>query len=143
MHQIIFTQLILLFFLNKTLVQAIKHVMHKINTILLCRHLRCHSCTPLQSIESIRIAVPTVLGELRCDHITSVYFGMGRRELFWKCVRQLCRVLRWMRSPVAVLKLGSCADQPLVLLGTRKTGFRNICFQMNPCIKYCFPQIKP
>ena len=48
---------------------------------------------------------------------------MGWRELFWKCVRQLCRVLRRMRSPVAVLKLGSCEDRPLVLLGTRKTGF--------------------
>ena len=37
-------------------------------------------------LKSIRIAVPTVLGELRCGHITSVYFGMGWRELFWdKC----------------------------------------------------------
>ena len=52
-------------------------------------------------LKSIRIAVPMVLGELRCGHKTTVYFGMGRRELFWKCVRQLCRVLRWMRSPVA------------------------------------------
>ena len=45
---------------------------------------------------------------------------MGWRELFWKCVRQLCRVLRRMRNPVAVLKFGSCEDQPLVLLGIRK-----------------------
>ena len=45
---------------------------------------------------------------------------MGWRELFWKCVRQLCRVLRRTRSPVAVLKFGSCEDQPLVLLGIRK-----------------------
>ena len=45
---------------------------------------------------------------------------MGWRELFWECVRQLCRVLRRMRCPVAVLKLGSCVDQPFVLLGTRK-----------------------
>jgi len=37
-------------------------------------------------LKSIRIVVPTVLGELRCGHITSVYFGMGRHELFWeKC----------------------------------------------------------
>ena len=37
-------------------------------------------------LKYIRIAVPTVLGELRCGHITSVYFGMGWRELFWeKC----------------------------------------------------------
>ena len=33
----------LIIFLNKTLVQAIKHMMHKINTVLLCRHLRCHN----------------------------------------------------------------------------------------------------
>ena len=45
---------------------------------------------------------------------------MGWRELFWKCVRQLCHVLRRMRSPVAVLKFGSCEDQPLVLLGIRE-----------------------
>ena len=43
MHQIIFTQLTLLYFLNKTRVQAIKHMMHKINTVLLCKHLRCHT----------------------------------------------------------------------------------------------------
>ena len=35
-------------------------------------------------LKSIRIAVPTVLGELWCGHITSVYFGMGWRELFGK-----------------------------------------------------------
>ena len=77
----------------------------------------------------------TVLGELRCGLTTSVYFGMGWRELFWRCVWQLCRVLWRMRSPVAVLKLGSCADQPLALLGTRKTGFRNMCFQNEPLHK--------
>ena len=74
--------------------------------------------------------MPTVLGELRCGHITIVYFGMGWRELFRKCVRQLCRVLRRMRSPVAVLKLGSCVDQPYVLLGTRKLFFWK-CFLSN------------
>ena len=57
---------------------------------------------------------------------------MGWRESFWRCVRQLCRVLRRMRIPVAVLKLGSYADQPLALLGTIKTGFRNMCFQNEP-----------
>ena len=41
------------------------------------------------------------------------------------------------------LKLGSCVDQPLVLLGTRKLVLENAFFQMNPCIKYCYPQIKP
>ena len=37
-----------------------------------------------KELKSIRIAVPTVLSELRCGHITSVYFGMGWRELFWE-----------------------------------------------------------
>ena len=41
------------------------------------------------------------------------------------------------------LKLGSCVDQPLVLLGTRKLVLGNAFFQMNPCIKYYFPQINP
>ena len=41
------------------------------------------------------------------------------------------------------LKLGSREDQPLVLLGTRKLVLKNAFFQMNPCIKYCFPQNKP
>ena len=37
-------------------------------------------------LKSFRIAVPTVLGELRCGHITSVYFEMGWHEFFWeKC----------------------------------------------------------
>ena len=55
--------------------------------------------------KAIRIAVPTILGELRCGLTTSVYFGMGWCELFWICVRQLCHVLRRTGSPVAVLKL--------------------------------------
>ena len=33
------------------------------------------------------------------------------------------------------LKLGSCVDQALVLLGTRKLVLENVFFQMNPCIK--------
>ena len=36
----------LIIFLNKDLVQAIKHMMHKINTVLLCRHLWCHNYVP-------------------------------------------------------------------------------------------------
>ena len=73
--------------------------------------------------------MPTVLGELRCGLTTSVYFGMGWRELFWKCIRQLCRVLRRKRSPVAVLKFGSCEDQPLVLLGIRKLVLKMLSFK--------------
>src|SRR6185503_17885827 len=33
-----------------------------------------------------------------------VFLGMGWCELFWNCVRQLCRVLRRTGSPVAVLR---------------------------------------
>ena len=89
-------------------------------------------------LKPIRIAVPTVLGQLRCGHITSVYCGMGWRELFWKQVRQLCRVLRRMRSPVVVLKLGFCMDQPFVLLGTRKLVLEMLSFKMNLCRKKWF-----
>ena len=72
--------------------------------------LRCSCCgTRLwvklhtsAELKAIRIAVPTVLGELRCGLTTSVYLGLGQRELFWICVRQLCRVLRRTGSPVAV-----------------------------------------
>ena len=40
------------------------------------------------------------------------------------------------------LKLRSCVGQHYVLPGTSKTCFENLFFQMNPCIKICFPQIK-
>ena len=54
-------------------------------------------------LKPIQIVVPTVLGELRCGHITSVSSENGRVGVsyFGKSVRQLCRVLRRMRSPVA------------------------------------------
>ena len=72
-------------------------------------------------MKSIRIAMPTVLSELRFGHTTSISSGNGwvGVSCFGKC-------------PVAVpfatadeesgsnLKLGSCVDQPYVLLGTRK-----------------------
>ena len=38
------------------------------------------------------------------------------------------------------LKFESCVGQHYVLFGTKKTCFENPFFQMNPCIKYCFPQ---
>ena len=60
------------------------------------------SCTPLQSIKPIRIAVPTVLGELRFGHTTRFLGGMFLWcELFLEGVRQLCRELLRMRSLVA------------------------------------------
>ena len=99
--------------------------------------LRCSSCgTRLwvklhtsAELKAIRIAVPTVLGELRCGYITSVSPGRASVSCFEKCVRQLCRVLRRMRSPVVVLKLGSCVDQPFVLPGTRKLVFEMFSFK--------------
>ena len=41
------------------------------------------------------------------------------------------------------LKIGSCVGQQYVLPGTSKICLENPFFQMNPCIKICFPQIKP
>ena len=87
--------------------------------------------------------MPTVLGELRCGHITSVYCGMGWRELFLETCPAVVPCATADEESGSSLKLGSCVDQPLVLLGTTKVVLENAFFQMNPCIKYCFPQIKP
>ena len=45
LHKIIITQ-ITFYNYKKILIQTIKHMMHKINTILLCRHLGCHILPP-------------------------------------------------------------------------------------------------
>ena len=87
--------------------------------------------------------MPTVPGELRCRHITSVYFGMGWRELFWEKCPAVVPCDTADEESGSSLKLGSCADQPFVSLETRNLILENAFFQMNPCIKYCFPQIKP
>ena len=87
--------------------------------------------------------MPTVLGELRCGHITSVYFGMGWRELFWEKCPAVVPCATADEESGSSLKLGSCVGQHYVLPGTRKTCFENPFFQMNPCIKTSFPQIKP
>ena len=87
--------------------------------------------------------MPTVLGELRCGHITNVYFGMGWRELFWeKCPAVVSCAIADEESGSS-LKFGSCVGQHYVLFGTKKTCFENHFFQMNPCIKNRFPQSKP
>ena len=54
-------------------------------------------------LKSIRIVVPTVLGELRFGHTTSVSSGNGwfGVSCFGK-VSGSCAVLWWMRSPVAI-----------------------------------------
>ena len=73
--------------------------------------------------------MPTVLDALRCGHITSVSFGMGKRELFWeKCPATVpCATVDEESS--SSLKLGSCVDQPLVLLGTRKLVLEMLVFK--------------
>ena len=70
--------------------------------------------------ESIRIAVPTVLGELRCGHTTSVSFGMGWRELFLEKCPAVVPCATADEESGSSLKIGSCVDQHYGLLGTRK-----------------------
>ena len=83
----------------------------------------------LCKLKSMRIAVPTVLGELRCGHITSVYFVMGLRELFWDKCPAVVACATADEESGSSLKLGSCADQPLVLLGTRKLVLEMLVFK--------------
>ena len=70
-------------------------------------------------LKSIRIVVPTVLCELRCGHITSVSFGMGQRELFLEMCPAVVPCATADEESGSSLKLGSCVDQPHVLLSTR------------------------
>jgi hypothetical protein len=73
-------------------------------------------------LKSIRIAVPTVLGKLRCGHITSVSLQewMGWCELFGKCPAVVpCATANGEFG--SSLELGSCVDQHRVLFDTRKT----------------------
>ena len=65
--------------------------------------------------------MPTVLGELRCGHITSVSSGNGwvGVSCFEKCpAAGSCATAD--EESGSNLKLGSCVDQPFVLLDTRK-----------------------
>ena len=87
--------------------------------------------------------MPTVLDELRCGHITSVYFGMGWRELFWKKCLAVVPCATADEESGSSLKLGSCVDQPLVLFGTRKLVLENALFQLNPCINIAFHKSNP
>jgi hypothetical protein len=67
------------------------------------------------------------LGRLRCGHITSVYLWewMGWSELFGKCPAvEPCATADGESG--SSLKLGSCVDQPRVLLGTRKLVLKMI-----------------
>jgi hypothetical protein len=72
-------------------------------------------------LKSIRIAVPTVLGKLRCGHITSVslWKWLDWCGLFGKCPAVVpCATAD--RESGSSLKLGSCVDQHRVLFDTRK-----------------------
>ena len=64
--------------------------------------------------------MPTVLGELRCGHTTSVSFGMGWRELFLEKCPAVVPCATADEESSSNLKLGSCVDQHYGLLGTRK-----------------------
>ena len=89
--------------------------------------------------------MPTVLGELRFGHTTSVSSGNGRvgvSGFLEKCPAVVPCATADEESGSS-LKLGSCLGQHYVLPGTRKTCFENSFFQMTPCIKIFFPQIKP
>ena len=82
-------------------------------------------------LKSIRIAVPTVLGELRCGHITSVSSGNGRVGVscFWEKCPAVVPCATADEEPGSNLKLGSCVDQHCVLLGTRKLALKILSFK--------------
>ena len=88
--------------------------------------VKLHTSTELKPI---RIAVPTVLGELRCGHIASVYSGMGWRELFWEKCPAVVPCATADEESGNNLKLGSCVDQLYVLLGTRKLVLKIFSFK--------------
>ena len=75
--------------------------------------------TKVIELESILIAVPTVLGELRCGHITSVYFGMGWRELFWEECLAVVPCATADEESGSNLKLG-------ILYGSTTFGYKRI-----------------
>ena len=75
--------------------------------------------------------MPTVLGELRCGHITSVSSGNGRvgMSYFWeKCLAVMSCATADEESS-SNLKLGFCVDQHYVLLGTRKLVLKILSFK--------------
>ena len=80
-------------------------------------------------LKSIRIAVPTVLGELRCGHATSVSFGMGKHEWFWEKCPAVVPCATADEESGSSLKLGSCMDQHYVLLSTRKLDLKILSFK--------------
>ena len=89
--------------------------------VIVLRYPACgQSCTPPQSMKYIRIVVPTVLGELRFGHTTSVSSRNGwvGVSYFGKCPTAVPCATADEESG-SNLKLGSCVDQPYVLLSAR------------------------
>ena len=82
-------------------------------------------------LKSIRIAVPTVLGELRCGHITSISSGNGwvGMSCFGKKCPAVVSCATADEESGSNLKLGSCMDQHYVLLGTRKLALKTLSFK--------------
>ena len=81
-------------------------------------------------LKSIRIVVPTVLGELWCGHITSVSSGI--RWVGMSCFGKCPAVVPYATADEesgSNLKLGSCVDQHCVLLGTRKLALKILSFK--------------
>ena len=72
-------------------------------------------------LKSIRIAVPTVLGELRFGHTTSVSSGNGwvGVSYFGEQCPAVVPCATADEESGSNLKLGSCVDQPYVLLRAR------------------------
>ena len=89
--------------------------------------LKLHTSAELKSI---RIAVPTVLGELRCDHTTSVSSGKGWVGV--SCLEKCPAVMPCATTDEesgSSLKLGSRVDQHYMLLGTRKLALKILSFK--------------
>ena len=82
-------------------------------------------------LKSIRIAVPTVLGELRCGHITSVSSGNGRvgMSCFWEKCPAVVPCATADEESGSNLKLGFCVDQLYMLHGTRKLVLKILSFK--------------
>ena len=81
-------------------------------------------------LKPIRIAVPTVLGELWFGHTTSISSGNGwvGVSCFRKCPAAVPCATADEESGSS-LELGSCVDQHYVLLGTRKLALKIFSFK--------------
>ena len=90
--------------------------------------------------------MPTVLGELRFGHTTSVYSGKGwvGVSCFWEKYPAVVPCATADEESGSSLKLEVLCGPTLCVIQYKKTCFENLFFfQMSPCIKDCFPQVKP